>query len=159
MRNTEAESESPVPEAVGRVLGVIWERLGPQAVDRVWIFPPLVRGRREYGLVAVSGFTGDSQRRALFTARYWAELTGKGVEFEAEVKAEGFAPPERLPRVMDGVVRRSDLQLADPREVIIEGDTELFLDLAKSRGWAGPPGPSVSQEQESDEELSDVDHE
>ena len=132
-------TDSPVPEALGRVLGLIWERLGPKKVDRVWIFPPLVKGRREFGLVAVSGFTADPAQRILFTARYSAELTGKGMDFDSEIKAEGSAPPDRLPRVMDGVVRRSDLQLADPREVAIQGDAEALIALATAHGWEGPP--------------------
>lgn len=144
--------ESPVPEAVGRVLGLIWERLGPEKVDRVWIFPPLVRGRKEFGLVAVSAFTADPDQRVLFTARYSAELTGKGVEFDSEVKAEGSAPPDRLPRVMDGVVRRSDLQLADPRNIAIEGDAEAFMELARAQGWEGPPEPSGDTEAEPSQE-------
>lgn len=136
------DSESPVPEAVGRVLGQLWERLGPEKVDRVWIFPPLVRGRKESGLVAASSFTGDPDQRILFTARYSAELTGQGIRFDSEVKVEGSAPPDHLARVMDGVVRRSVLQLADPKEVAIRGDAETFLSLARSHGWEGPPEPA-----------------
>lgn len=139
------ENESPVPDAVGRVLGVLWERLGAEKVDRIWIFPPLVRGRKEFGLVAASCMTGAQDQRILYTARYSAELTGRGTSFESDVKMEGSAPPDRLPRVMDGVVRRSDLQLGDPREIPVEGDADAFLALAMEMGWAGPPVPAETE--------------
>lgn len=128
-------SEPAVSEAVGRTLQVIMDRLGAEKVDRVWIFPPLVRGRREFGLVAVSGLTDDTTQRVLYTARYSAELTGTGKTFESEVSLEGSAPPDRLPRVMDGVVRRSDLQLGDAKEVEILGDVDRLQELVKSYGW------------------------
>ena len=134
--------EAPASEAVGRTLQLIMDRLGAEKVDRVWIFPPLVRGRREWGLVAVSGLTEEPTQRVLYTARYSAELTGTGKAFESEVNLEGSAPPDRLPRVMDGVVRRSDLQLGDAREVEILGDAHRLQELVKSYGWAPAPEPA-----------------
>lgn len=131
-------ADSPVPDAVGRVLAEIRNRLGEDRIDRVWIFPPLIRGRREWGLVAVSGLTSRSDRRTLFTARYLAELTGKGVTVEIDVGEEGDAPPDRLPRVMDGVARRSDLHLGEAREVDVSGDADRFtVLLAEYGGEAG----------------------
>jgi hypothetical protein len=138
-------SDNPVPEAVGRLVEVVLGHLGGERVDKVWIFPPLVRGRREWGLLAVSALTDDPHQRVLYTARYSAELTGKGTTFESEVSLEGSAPPDRLPRVMDGVVRRSDLQLGEAKEVDIQGDTQLLLDLMKSYGWE--PSQEASQEE------------
>jgi hypothetical protein len=124
-----AGSESPVPEAIGRLLALLETRIGPESVDRIWIFPPLIRGRKEWGLVAVSCRTEDPTQRSLVTGRYSAEMTGKGVVFEPEFMSEGLAPPDRLPVVMDGVVRRSDLQLGVPREEEIDGDLEAFRRL------------------------------
>jgi hypothetical protein len=121
---------------VGRVLREIREKLGAERIDRVWIFPSLVRGRKEWGLVAVSGRSDDSELRTLYTARYSAELTGRGSDFEMGITVEGEATPDRLPRVMDGVVRRSDLPLGDPVEVEIAGDPETLDALVKERGGA-----------------------
>ena len=42
---------SPAPEAMGRFLTQLGERIGVERIDRVWVFPSLVRGRREWGLV------------------------------------------------------------------------------------------------------------
>ncbi len=132
--------ESPVPDAVGRLLALLVKRIGVESIDRIWLFPPLIKGRREWGLVALSSFTDDPGQRNLVTARYEAELTGTGVRFEPEFLSEGTAPPDRLPQIMDGVVRRSDLQLDVPREVKIGGDASRFGSLARESGWEDPPG-------------------
>ncbi len=134
--------DSPVPEALERLLLLILERLGHESVDRIWIFPPLIRGRKEWGLAAVSCRAEDPGQRTLHTARYTAELTGQGVVFEADLVPEGSAPPELLPRVMDGVVRRSDLPLGVPREALIGGDPERFQALL--REYAPESGTTAS---------------
>jgi hypothetical protein len=102
------------------------ERLGAEVIDRLWIFPPMKRGRQEWGVIAASCLVEDGDRRALYTLRYSAEVTGSGTEFESELTPEGEAPPDRLPRVMEGVVRRSEDQLGNPRVVEIGGQAEVF---------------------------------
>ena len=42
---------------------------------------------------------------------------------------EGDAPPELLPRVMEGVVRRAGQEHGDPRQVEIEGEVAAFQAL------------------------------
>lgn len=122
-----SEDGPGVPEALPRVVRVVVERLDPTRVDRLWIFPPLVRGRREKGLVAASRFADD--RRELYTAPYEAERTGRGLFLEMTLTPQGEAPPERLPRVMDGVVRRSEETGGEPREVDIGGRLESWQDF------------------------------
>jgi hypothetical protein len=131
------DSDPGVPEALPRVLRLVGDRLDPVRIQRIWIFPPLVRGRREWGLVAAStrlGGTGekvgegDVQRR-LHTASYAAERTGKGLYLDVSLEAQGEAPSDRLPRVMEGVVRRSGDELGDPREVAIDGAPDRFREL------------------------------
>jgi len=129
--------DSPVPEALGRLLMLLGKRVEVETMDRIWIFPPLVRGRKEWGLVAASFKAEDPTLRKLVTAKYAAELTGHGMDFEPEFMAEGVAPPDRLPSVMDGVVRRSDLQLGVAREEVIAGDVESFARLLQEYG-SGP---------------------
>lgn len=131
--------DSPVPDAVGRVLLGIRERVDVESVDRVWVFPPLIRGRREWGLVAVSALASEPTQRTLFTARYNAELLGGGTSLDFEIAAQGDVPPDRLPRVMDGVARRSDLQLGDARETEIGGDPEVFSALVEEYGGVETP--------------------
>jgi hypothetical protein len=129
----EERSEDPgVPEALPRTLAGVRERLGAEVVDRLWIFPPRRRGRRESGLVAVSVFLDDEtrekkeERRRLLTVAYTAERTGRGLTVEPVFTQEGEAPPELLPRVMEGVVRRAGEGYGDPREVSIAGDPAGF---------------------------------
>lgn len=137
-----------VPEALPRVVRGIAERVGVDRIDRFWVFPPLIRGRREWGLVAVSRYAGD--RRRLLTAPYEAERNGRGLYMRWTLEEQGEAPPDRLPRVMAGVVQRSRDQLGDPREIEIGGDRdrydrfaseyphELFLEEAKPLEEAAP---------------------
>ena len=110
-----------VPEAIPRTLQMMARRLGESEIDRLWVFPPLIVGRKERGLVAASCFTEGGARR-LYTALYSAERTGTSLSVENGIAEEGQAPPDRLPRVMRGVVRRSEIDLGEPRMVEIAGD-------------------------------------
>jgi len=119
-----------VPEAVPRGLQRLAAELGVETLDRVWIFPPLVSGRKESGLLAVSRFKDgdDPDRRVLSVLPYSAERTGKGLTLESSLEEHGEAPVDRLPRVMEGVVKRTESDLGEPREVEIGGSEERFLE-------------------------------
>jgi len=119
-------SDPGVPEALTRVLLRLRDRLGVEAMDRLWIFPPSRRGRREQGLITVSTFLETDERRGLVTVSYSAEQTGKGVTVEPNFTEEGEAPPDRFPGVMQGVVQRVGDAQGDPREVAIEGSPEEY---------------------------------
>jgi hypothetical protein len=119
-----------VPEALAAAVRMLGERLGPESLDRLWIFPPRVRGRKEWGLVAATRFHPEiPERRLLFTAPYSAERTRNGPAVESTLNEEGEAPPDRFPRVMEGVVRRAGEELGEPKEVEIGGDPERFRTL------------------------------
>ncbi len=128
-RTKDRSADPGVPEALPRSLIRVRDRLGVDAVDRLWIFPPVRRGRREQGLVAVSTFLVGEDRRVMITVAYTAEHTGGGVTFETSFTQEGEAPPERFPGVMAGVVRRSGEGLGEAREVEILGSAEKFEQL------------------------------
>jgi hypothetical protein len=128
--NNEERGEDPgVPEALPRTLVALRDRLGVERIDRLWIFPPLRRGRRERGLVAASLRVGDQERHLLVTAAYQAERTGRSLTVDQTLHEEGEAPPELLPRVMEGVVRRAGDGFGDPREVPVEGSPEAYVAL------------------------------
>lgn len=110
-----------VPEGLATTLALVRSRLGAESIDRLWIFPPMTRGRRERGLVAISCFA-ENERRRLFTAAYQARRRGLDLGVDPELVEQGLAPADSLPRVMTGVVRRESLQLGDPREIVIGGD-------------------------------------
>lgn len=121
-----------MPEALPRTLLSLVDRIGADAVDRLWLFPPLVRGRREWGLVCASCYgtaRDDEERRLLVAVRYEAERTGRGLEIRSSFEEHGEAPPGHITRVMAGVVQRSDEALGDPRTVEIEGRPEALEEL------------------------------
>lgn len=118
-----------VPEAVPRTAQGLVARLGLATVDRLWIFPPMIRGRRESGLVAASRRienSPDPDRRLLVTAPYVAERSGRGLSIDWSLVEQGEAPADRFPRMMEGVVRRAGDELGDAREVELAGDPERW---------------------------------
>lgn len=130
MRDTGARDGDPgAPAALPTTIRTVCERLGPATIDRLWIFPPLRRGRREWGLVVASEFLEGDERRRLHTARYAAEVTGRGLEYEVDVTGEGILPLERFSRVLTGVARRAEEDLGDPRSVEVDGDPRAIEEL------------------------------
>jgi hypothetical protein len=126
LREDEKSEDPGVPEALPRTLVLARERLGAERVDRLWVFPALKRGRREWGLVAASLFLDGEERRRIVTVAYTAERTGRSLTVDHAFHEEGDAPPELLPRVMEGVVRRAGEEYGEPREVEIGGDPLRF---------------------------------
>ena len=118
-----------VPEALPRTLTELRARVDPVTMDRLWVFPPIRRGRRERGLVAVSVYLEGEERRSLLTASYVGQRSGMELTIESTFTQEGDAPAEFLPRIMEGVVRRAGEGLGEPTEVEIEGDPERFESL------------------------------
>ena len=127
--STRRDTDPGVPEALPRTLLRLRERIGVDRIDRLWIFPPVRTGRRERGLVAVSTFQIDDERRSMITVAYDAEHTGRGVTVEPTYTIEGEAPPDRFPGVMQGVVRRAGEASGSPEEVVIDGSAEEFETL------------------------------
>lgn len=118
-----------VPEAIPRGLQHLLDRYGAEALDRIWIFPPLISGRKEWGLLVASVFTEGAadERRLLVSSPYTAERTGQGLTLERSFQEQGEAPPDRFPRVVEGVVRRAEKDLGEPREIVVEGDLDVLL--------------------------------
>lgn len=126
-RTTDEKVDDPgVPEALPRTLAHARGRLGAERLDRLWVFPPVRKGRRERGLVAASLFLEGEERRRIVTVTYVAERTGRGLTLDPAFHEEGDAPPELLPGVMEGVVRRAGEGYGEPREVEISGDPARF---------------------------------
>lgn len=110
-----------------RALRLLEARVGVTALDTLWLFPARARGRREQGLIVAGCFEEEhGARRRVVTAIWRAERTGQGVRVETEFFEEGAAPRDRLPRIIDGVMRRSDDELGDPRCVEIGGNAGRF---------------------------------
>lgn len=124
------EDDPGVPDAVARALRALESQVGAPRLDRLWIFPPLRNGRRETGVVAAGCYT-ESPRHLLVTLAYRSEETGKGVAFESTFQEEGEAPADRLPRIMEGVVRRLDGGAGNPRSARVDGDPDAFREIVQ----------------------------
>jgi hypothetical protein len=120
------------------------------ALDELWIFPP----RQSAGIVSavvvasalerppavvagggVAEPAPDPERRRVVTARYADRRDARGQgPVEETVMEHGVAPRERIARLIDGVVRRLDDELATltPRAVRIGGDPARFDELLAS---------------------------
>ena len=125
----ESSRDPGVPEALPRVLIRVRDHFGSELIDRLWLFPPVRRGRREQGLVAVSTFLEGQERRAMVTVAYTAEHSGAGVSIETSFTQEGEAFPERFPALMLGVVNRTRETPGEAREVEISGSGQKFEEL------------------------------
>ena len=130
-RNDQKAEDPGVPEALPRTLVATRSRFAPEGMDHLWIFPPIRRGRRERGLVAVSLMLDDEERRRLVTVAYTSERTGAGLTLDQVFHDEGDAPPDFMPRIMEGVVRRAGEAYGEPRLVEIGGDPAAFAALVE----------------------------
>jgi hypothetical protein len=95
--------------ALASVVGIV----PPARVEQVWVFPPRQIGAKETGLaVLVAVPLDDESRRAIYTLRYEA-ITEKGKTARADrLEEQGTVPPDRVDRIIEGVVRR--LEGTDP---------------------------------------------
>lgn len=149
-----------VPEALPRVVQRVLHAYGAERLDTLWLFPPLIRGRKESGLVAAACFAGDpdADRRLLVTAGYVSERSGRGLALEVTIEEEGEAPADRLPRVMQGVVVRSGIPLGEASEVEVRGDAAAlnawFEEIEEEFLDPGLPPLAVQEELEIDESAS-----
>ena len=137
---------------MAEALRLLAEKVPSRRLDRIWIFPPRVVGRRESGLVAAGCF-GEGDRRLLVTLAYRAEETATGISFRPVFQEEGEAPEDRLATIMQGVVNRSREALGVPRSVALRGDPEAFRDLMEGSAAPAPPRTG-SSEPVPDEESS-----
>lgn len=112
----------PEPDArnpnLGAALAAVVVRIPPERVEQVWVFPPRTIGARESGLavlvVAPADGDADPARRAIYTLRYEA-LAEKGKTTRADrLEEQGTVPPDRVDRIIDGVVRRLEGDPAPP---------------------------------------------
>ena len=137
------DQDPGVPEAIPRTLIRLREELGVERIDRLWIFPPVRRGRREQGLVTVSTYQPDGDRRDMYTVAYRAEHTGTGVSVEPILTHQGEAPPDRFPPVMRGAVRRADEEGEEAREVDISASPQKFEELMEEYDYVFIEAPET----------------
>ncbi|MEX0912102.1 MAG: hypothetical protein WD737_13415 [Gemmatimonadota bacterium] len=106
-------------------------------IDRVWIFSPHSGKTRETGLFVVSLLPEDAEtgkQRTLFTLRYQADVVKGNLQRTDAVSEEGRAPPERIERVIEGVIARSAEEATDPVVAEIDGQEDNWAALLDRLG-------------------------
>jgi hypothetical protein len=129
----ERDARNPL---LGAALASVADRIPPERVEQVWLFPPRRVGAKESGLAVLVVTAQDDAEagRTIWTVRYDAE-TGKGGKTTAAntLEEQGTVPPDRVGRIVDGVVRRLEAESDAPDVRELAGDTAewraLLLEL------------------------------
>lgn len=111
----------------------------PERVDHIWLFAPRERGGRELGLVVLSlmeGAGGEGEQRQVVTWRYEATREKGAVRRQDSLAEQGWAPAERIPRLIEGVVARAGDEAEDPIAEAIGGDAERWSAFLAGLGIA-----------------------
>ncbi len=90
-----------------RVAQALAEHLPPEEIDGIWLFQPVRREDREWGVAVVAGRTG-TERRRIYTASYMLVVRGRDRgECKLAVEQVGESPSAVLQDVIAGVQRRA----------------------------------------------------
>lgn len=93
-----------------RLAQLVAARVPVAEVDRIWCFPVMRQGPRDFGTAVIARTEGEhAERRRIYTARYMLQV--KGTErgrFEADVEEVGSGPVEQLPALLEEAHRRTD---------------------------------------------------
>jgi len=136
----EQDARNPL---LGAALAAVADRIPPERVEQVWLFPPRRVGAKESGLAVLVVTTedegGDAGRRTIWTVRYDAE-TGRGGKVEAAhaLEEQGAVPPDRVARIVDGVARRLEAESDAPDVRELAGDPAEWRALLLELGVPAP---------------------
>lgn len=130
------------------VLHALAPQVPAETIDELWIFPTRRSGKSESAVVVASAFVspGDDRRRIITAHRTIRPELGKKVAQEV-ITEQGIAPAERVPRLVEGVLRRLDEELAalTPRAVRIAGEVERWEELLTELAAAPAQGATPAQ--------------
>lgn len=118
-------ASSPAADA----LAAFAERVPPERIERVWLFPPRKVGERDSALAVFTLLPEVGERRPILTLRYEVARGGGKAMRTDVVQEQGSAPAERVQRVIEGVVRRLGGETALPDAVAVEGLRERWNEL------------------------------
>jgi len=144
----------PVPNAkdtqnphLGAALAAVADRFPADRLAQVWIFPPRRIAARESGLavLVVTAGEGGDERRTIWTLRYEAETArgGKTTRTDA-LEEQGTVPPDRVNRIVDGVVQRLEAERDAPDVRDVDRDAETWRALLDELG-APPPVDGINR--------------
>jgi hypothetical protein len=130
----ERDARNPL---LGAALASVADRIPPERVEQVWLFPPRRVGAKESGLavLVVTAQDDADAGRTIWTVRYDAE-TGKGGKTTAAhaLEEQGTVPPDRVGRIVDGVVRRLEAESDAPDVRELAGDAAEWRALLVELG-------------------------
>ena len=134
-------------EHLGAALAAASGRVAPESVDQVWLFPPRRLAAKEAGLavlVVTAAEEDGKERRAIFTLRYEAETGKKAVRVD-RLEEQGTVPPDRVGRIVEGVLRRLEGGEADAPDIReLRGDVDAWEALLRELGAVVPPRPDAA---------------
>lgn len=135
-QDEEPQDQASLPDApLFALLRTIEGEVGPEAIDRVWLFPPRRLKAGETAVVVVSAYhEADDDRRRVVAAHYTAPA--QAAEPRLEMAEFGVAPADRVGRVVEDVVERlkEEGPPQPPRSFAIERQPDrwsaMLLELA-----------------------------
>ncbi len=114
----------------GRAAQRIAEQMPPGEIDGIWLFPPVRREEREWGVAVVSR-RADGERRRIYTASYMLIVRGRERgQGRVMVEEVGEGPRAVVPEVIRGVQERT-------------AETEPPVEIAPEL-WYDPPASEES---------------
>ena len=124
---------------LGDALRTAAGRIPPERVAQVWLFPARQVAARETGLAVLVVRPDDAgdPRRTIWTLRYEAE-TGKGGRTTRTdvLDEQGTVPPDRVDRIVQGVMQRLEQESDAPDIRELDGDAEAWRALLDELGAA-----------------------
>lgn len=103
-------------EITERFLKDIADKVGPENVEAVHLFPPIRSGGVETGAAVIAASSPGRERHTVYSASYRHTLKGpdRG-KWEVEVTAEADAPLMTVDAVVQGVMKRAGEQFEPER--------------------------------------------
>jgi hypothetical protein len=129
--------------SLGAALAAAAATIPPERVAQVWLFPPRRVAAKETGLAVLVVRADDPAdgRRTIWTLGYELEAGGKTARTDA-LEEQGTVPPDRVSRIVDGVLRRLDGQGDAPDVRELEGDGDAWRALLEELGAAAVDAPN-----------------
>ena len=130
-------SDREISEAQQQLLRELPARFPVSRIERIWLFGPREIHGRESGLVVLSLLSPDDPRdglRQVVTWRYEAERVRGRLQRSDTVAEEGWAPADRIPRVIEGVLRRLGNATENPIAGTVSGSEDHWWAFLHSVG-------------------------
>ncbi|MBW3630700.1 MAG: hypothetical protein KY464_15580 [Gemmatimonadetes bacterium] len=131
-------SRPETTDSLRAVLLSLPSRVDILRLDRLWVFPTKQLSGRESGLLVLSLLPTEQfpeDHRQILTLRYESDHARPKAAPPVAVEEQGWAPADRLARVIGGVVARTHEE-HDPEEHTLAGDPERWSELLREYGAA-----------------------